>query len=71
MSEPGTRKSRRTGHSVRPQKSTQDAWFDTFSEWSEADQEMALRVCQQIMRLRKRYLNAPIPQQQLPEVTPQ
>jgi hypothetical protein len=63
----GTRKSRRSGVFVTPQKSTEDAWFDTYSEWSEEQQEFAIRVLAQIQRMRTRYLNTPDKQQQLPQ----
>lgn len=65
--EPGTRKSRKTGNFVRPQKSTEDAFFDTFSEWSDDQQEFALRVLAQIQRMKSRYLSTPEKQQSLPD----
>ena len=52
----GTRKSRKTGEPVRPQRATLDAYFDTFSMWSVSQQELALEVLTQLHRQTKRLI---------------
>jgi hypothetical protein len=47
----GTRRSRRSGEFVTPQRATEAAWFQTFWDWSPEQQTFALRVLEQVQRL--------------------
>ena len=64
----GTRRSRKSGDYVVPQRSTEDAWYQTFALWSPEQQAVALKVLEQLARLRKTYLPAAAPTVRLPGV---